>query len=296
LDSALQVIDGGLSENGSATGSTQVGSKGWSTRIRRRAKELSEQLDVGYMELARILYEVYDSPIDNDPRRGPVYISWGYANFADYAMQELGIQPKKAERLRHIWYTLEIELKGLDPSLKERVAKLGFAKVRELIRVLTLRNAEQWVAFAEKNTFAQIERAVVDEHRRAKVAETVLGSTSAEGAEDGAGPDPTEAIPPPPTETAKQERFDLFPAQLENVYEALKKAEELSGSSKKGHNLDLICSDFLATNDFIGNDTLDNKLRMIAKLERVFKGLRFVVVDVEAKDVVYGIESLKLVE
>lgn len=277
-----------------------VGSKAWATKVRRRAKELAQVLDSGYMELARILYQVYDTPAEGDPRRLAIYTAWGYDSFKDYAEQELGLHPKKAERLRRIWFVLEVQMKDLDPALKQRIVNLGFSKVRELIKILTARNAEALISEAESIGYKQLESMVADERRRLGVEEAVLGAEqaedeAAEATEDGEEEEDRTDLQPTEeeAESTTRENFDLFPAQLVNVRLALQRAAELCHSNKKGHQLDLICTDFIATNDSMAGDS-DKRLRYIAKIERTL-GLKLIAVDPEARDIIYGIESLKLV-
>lgn len=299
MSEGLTLIEGGASLNATPEkekADLARGSKNWASKTRRRAKELVQELDLGYMELARILYQVFDTPIDGDRQRGAIYTSWGFTSFGDYAERELGIHHKKAERLRLIWFTLEVQLEGLDAALKERVVALGYSKVRELVRVLTLRNATTWIEQAENMTYRQLYAEVVDEKRRQGVEDALLGAGS-----DGEPADPAQEgepllldrVPTPVVEKLYPQRFDLFPLQLENVTLALKKAGELCGSDKRGHQLDMICTDFLSGNDFMGGDS-DKRLRYVAKLEKQL-GLKLIVVDPDAKEIVYGIDALQLV-
>jgi len=294
----LTVIEGGkTAANGidlADKTALAVGSKAWASKVRRRAKELTQMLDLGYMELARILYQVYDTPVEGDSRRAPVYTAWGYESFKDYAEKELALHGKKAERLRLIWFVLEVQLKDMSQEQKQRIVNLGYSKVRELIRVLSVRNSEMWIKSAETMTYRQLYAAVIDEKRRQGVEEAVLGAgEGGERDETSAAEDAAVVPEQEPVEKLQQERFDLFPLQLANVRLALQRSGELSGSNKKGHQLDLICTDFLATNDIMGGD-MDKRLRYVAKLERTL-GLRLIAVDPEAKDIVYGIDALKLV-
>lgn len=300
---SLKVLEGGRGESAGAEpngldlsdkSGPIVGSRLWASRIRKRAKELVSTLDTGYMELARILYQVYDTPVEGDPRRSGVYTTWGYQSYADYAERELGLHRKKAERLRRIWFVLEIQCKDLDPQVKQRVVNLGFAKVRELVKVLSPRNAENLVSQAETMNYKQLEVVVADEGRRQGLAEAVLG-----GGDDGPGPLPEESentLPHPDDtqatiELPTSENFQLFPKQLLNVRLALQRAAELSNSNKKGHQLDLICTDFLATNDVMAGDS-DKRLRYVAKIERTV-GLKLIAVDPDTNEIVYGLSALK---
>jgi hypothetical protein len=268
-----------------------VGSKAWASRLRHRAKELTAFLETGYMELAHILYQIYDTPAGGDAKKGPaLYAAWGYSSLLEYAEKELQINKKRAERLRRIWYVLEIEMKDIDPEIKQRIVNLGFCKVRELIRVLTPRNAKGWVEQAEKLNYFSLQAAVTAEYQKFGAAEKALALEK--GKEDEpADPDAQPDAPVEVPEVLTREVFALYPEQLSNVRLAIKKAMELSHSDKKSHNLDLICTDFLATNDFVAGDN-DRRLRYIAKMEKVL-GVNLVAVD-DSGDVLYGIHTLEL--
>lgn len=299
----LKVVEGGKEDL------PKPGSKSWATKVRKKAKELMQTLDTGYMDLARLLYQVYDIPVDGDPQRAPVYTLWGHSSFGEYAEKELGIAQRKAERLRRIWWVLEVQLGGMDTEIKSRVVALGYSKVRELIRVLTIRTAKEWVDLAETTSFRQLCRHIDDHLAAERVGKAVADAEVAAGGadpsdfsnegapeppEDDSEPEPEEPpVPRPDTSGIKQERFDLYPDQQATVEQAIYKASELSNSNFRGHNLSLICLDFLATNDFMGQD-MDKRLRYIAKLEKTL-GLRLVAIDAEAKDIVYGVEALKIV-
>ena len=283
---ALTVIDGGKAAP--TTEKSIIGSKPWANRLRNRAKELAGVLENGYMEMAQILYQVWDTPVGGDRKRAALYTDWGYESFKEYAEKELEIDGKRAERLRYIWYKLEIEMRDLDPALKQRIVNLGFCKVRELIRVLTPRNAQSWVQRAEGTTYYVLQAAVSDEKKR-QVNQLPAGETDPDSpAADEATPLPSPSTEP---EMVTREIFGFYPEQLTNVRLALSKAAELSHSDKKSHNFDLICTDFLATNDFVAGD-LDKRLRYVAKMERVL-GLRLVAMD-ENGDVLYGMSTLEL--
>ncbi len=98
-------------------------------------------------------------------------------------------------------------------------------------------------------------------------------------------------VPPDTAEALEFEHFALYPAQRLNVKLALKKAAELSGSDKKSHNLDLICTDFLANNDISGKTRDVARAAYMAKIERIF-GVKLVVVSPENKEIVYGLETI----
>jgi hypothetical protein len=296
----LTVIEGGKGPAASidqvdrSTG-LSVGSKAWSSKVRRRAKELKLTLDSGFMELARILYLVWDTPVEGDPRKPAIYTAWGHDTFKDYVERELEIDIKRAQRLRRMWWVLEVQLKELSPDMKQRVVNLGETKVRELIKVLSLRNVESFVSQAETMNYKEVEKAVIEENRRRGVIEAASAAGELGDGEDSSEEPASveEALPTAVDERSTREHFELFPAQLLNVRLAIKRAQELCHSDKKSHALDLICTDFLATNDSMAGDD-DKRLRYIAKIERTL-GLRLMAVDPVSKEIVYGMDALKLV-
>jgi hypothetical protein len=335
VDGALQAIEGGQSVN-------SVGSKAWANKLRKRAQTLSKELDTGYMELGKILYEVCSINIDNVKTNKPVFTLWGYDTFADYAEKELNLHRKKAERYRSIWYTLDVRLKNLDDASKARLVSLGSSKMRELVRVVDENNANPWLDLAERVSCVQLEAKVkqaIDDAKKAQAqqklasqvtggetsliegtpfgdeTDDVLGAATPSGApadqdddDDDSEPDAVGdggAVSKAPSQVAMASaiplegediqfmHFGLFPEQFLIVAEALERVKELSKSDKKGHNLSMICTDFLATNDFIGGAHADEtKARYLSKIEKLM-GVRLVAVDVKSKDVVYGIGTLE---
>ena len=75
---------------------------------------------------------------------------------------------------------------------------------------------------------------------------------------------------------------------------ALDRARELAESKRKGHLLDLICTEFLATNTFLKPDDPDTPLRFLAKFERLM-GKRLVIVNPETWEIEYGMDALEQV-
>lgn len=260
----------------SVVGSHSIGSEEWADTIRRKAKAIANRIGQDYMRLGELLYTVWDTPIDGDPQKPPIYTSWGYSTFSDYAEQELGLARRTAEHLRRIYFVLEKELEGIHPLLRKRFIALGQSKARELVRVITLENAEEWIAMAERVAYKDLLAAI-----RVKLEDTALD----------------EAISGPPEvpvqeEKVKNRNFALFPEQEENVNRALSRAKEMSNSDKLGHNLDLICTDFLATNDFLKSDDRKMWKRFLSKYEEILK-MDIVVLNPRTKKVWYGAEKLK---
>jgi hypothetical protein len=67
---------------------------------------------------------------------------------------------------------------------------------------------------------------------------------------------------------------------------AVRRAKDLSESDKRGHNLDLICTHFLGTNDF-GKNKNKNRKRLLSDLEKSL-GLRLVALEKDSLEIFYG--------
>lgn len=275
------------------------GSDIWSDRIRSRAKKLSQALDQGYLELAEILWKVYDTPIGNDPARGPVYKAWGYDTFSDYAELELGLQKRRAERLRQIWAHMEVRLEGrMSAALKRRIYALGWSKVREIAPLLTPENAEKWIEEAESCSVVALQqktktfRQRLDELRMRKIREAegdVLEPTTEDFSEEEKLLNQAEFDPH--AMYVKAKTFAWGMEQHETVEHALARAKDITGSDSSSHNMSLICLDFLATNSFLKKKSPENVSTFLNKMETNL-GVRLIAIGA-SDDVVYGIDVLK---
>ncbi len=264
----------------------QIGSKEWSYKVRHQAKVLAREIDTGYMKLAKILYDITDTK-SSEPPYEPLYRAWGYNSFKDYAEEELNLKDRKAEYLRKIWYKLEIELDTMDPEVKKRLIAIGWSKMRLLVQddVLSILNAEEWADRGEKSSFPALQRMI----QQYKLEKAKLNGGG------GLTDSPNFATEPevPKSEPFRQRTFGLFENQMQVLDEALKKAAVLTGNpnAKPEQLLTLIATDFAATSA-IGTGH-DAQLKYVAKLEQQM-GLKFIVVDPESKEVVYGIGTLEM--
>lgn len=303
----LKIIEGG---------STGRGSEEWAKKVRSETKSLSKQIDKAYIELAEMLYTIFDTPAHGDGVHPPIFTAfWGYSSFPEYVQEELGIHPKRAQRLIRIWYKLGIQLGDLDKDLKKRIAALGFSKVRELVRVLTYKNASAWVDKAEQLSYLKlcklIEKYISERDRRdaERMAQEQINGSNPTPQTPGILHDPAASDLDPvavapveydeledlpvadikPEETIRK-TFEFYPDQMATVEQALQRSAQLSNSDKRSHNLSLICLDFLATNDFAKADEAQ-RLRFLQKFEKLL-GFKLIIVDPSADEVVYGIDTL----
>lgn len=276
-------------------GADLPGSEGWSTKIRRRARVLVKSIDQGYMELAEIIHSVWATPINGERQNACVCVSWGYDTYKQWAAEELGLHPRKVERLKAIWHHLHVTLEGqLDRTTRKEIIALGWTKVRELVRVIDGKNAKQWVEMAEQLNHDElceaIRHALKDQEKHDQAA--AVGAVDDDDDEDFQGP-------PPPSDPDRHRkvRFKLTPDENANVELALERAQQLAQTRKPmppGALLDLIATDFLATNDFRKANDPENHLRFLAKFERLM-GRRLVVIDPERWVIEYGMDALEQV-
>ena len=257
------------------------GSKAWAGRVRKRAKELSREVETNYMRLAEVLYEIYAVPEDS-PAKRQIFRAWGYSTFHAYVEEELGIQPKTADRLKRMWYLIEVKCQFSD-DVKDRLISLGRSKVREPIRVINEENVEEWLEHAESCNYKDLVRLIgkyIDD----------LEDARQQALDEGEDPEET-AVEIPEPEKILSETFQLWPEQARNIDHAIRRAKDISGSHKKGHNLDLICTHFLGTNDF-GKDKNKNRKRLLSDLEKSLR-LKIIALDPDTMEIVYGKRSLE---
>ena len=289
-----------------------TGSRKWAAALRRRAKTVARQADLSYVELAQILFKVYDTPIDGNPELPPIYTQWGFKSFHDYAFQELGLHYKKADRLKRIGYRLGVDLADLPKSTKDRLVRVGESKLRELVRVLTPETTEEWCSIAEQSTCAELYNAVRYHLQRVQqqidAEHQKVNGSNGHAHEDMPAwmvPDREEDEPEPVTpavdpqlfqrfsqreEPFVPKMFNLTSTQKDIVNQALDRSSSLSGSSKQGHNLTLICTDFLASNTFGKKGT--ERASLLARIEQLLN-VRLIAVDPKnATSVIYGIDTL----
>lgn len=307
---------------------SKVGSRAWATRIRSEAKKAVKSLDTGYIDLGRILYTVWNTPVDGDPNNAAVFTLWGYDTFGEYAEGDLGLKRRTAERMRQIWAVLHVQM-DIPAELRKKIIALGISKVRSLVPLfadegdsLTKRKVEAWVKAGEKHSFAIFDGMIKKARDELKL---LSGSDSSEDTSDESedegpigdvtvtddGDDPPPVGKPsenkpkgkapvatsddaglPEPENLEFQHFPLYPEQNEVVKAALKRAEELSGSDKRGHNLTLICTDFISTNDFFQGQPKKSKQRLLKKIEDNL-GLKLIALDESDHSVLYGQPTLK---
>ncbi len=165
-----------------------------------------------------------------------------YANFDDYVERELDMKRRKAYYLLDIYKKFVVELKLPVEILRD----LSWTKSKEIVKVIDEKN---W-----KTLIPKLHTMTTNEVR--DMVKTMQGKGGAK--------------------TAAEEKFDrmifaLAPDQHNNVQDALRVAQSLTGSQQAGNNLDMIAIDFIAGKIGEGAEGALGKLDIIIKsIERAF--------------------------
>jgi hypothetical protein len=281
--------------------------------LRAKAKKLFKDIEESYWDLGQCLYDVFDGVpggyralMNGEGARATrkaLFDKWGFKSFAEYCEQEIGILKRSAENMRYAYYWFEIKL-HLPKEVKERIKALGRSKCYLLSGFVGEDDVMSWLEKAQEMTHDELKKAI----RVAKAAKAdrnemegdtdlaLAGGTrpggSATGGSDGNDDEPNA---PPKPEEMHQFHTSLYKGQWDTVQAALDRAKGMSHSDKIGHNLEMICTDFLSNNEFGKKPETDLK-QYIHKMEKLL-GLKLVAVDLKAGKPVYGGDLLwKLVQ
>lgn len=238
-----------------------VGSEAWAAKLRELTKAVFQEAEKSYVQLARLLRVVATTPVGNVPGAAPIYTLWGYSTFQEWAEVDLGIHPHRARSLRAIAECVDEELAALPADTRQELYDQGFSKLRTLRRVLTPKNASQWLGVAKVTNLATLETMVQTAVSSTDNQLPVGGKVPPPLTEADATPvdpstaDPTPAAPaaygPPPVQKVVTRRFHLYPSQIAMLDAALQRAQEVTNSDKPGHNLTVLAQMFLAETPFV---------------------------------------------
>ena len=203
------------------------------------AVELNEQADIAFFRLGGILSLVSANGWwQTDDNK--------YPTFRAYIEQEHGLEYRKAT----YWIAIYNALAKSDVPW-EKIKTVGWTKLKEIAKVLTVENVDDWVEKAEKvNTLTL--------HDMVK-KETEGGTT-----DDGT---------PAETEKVTTKTFKVHAGQKEVIEAAIKKAREVSGTEVDTMALEYICQDFLG-----GSGAQNSSMTPAQQLAKLVKGLDLEVV------------------
>jgi hypothetical protein len=226
--------------------------------LREEIRERAKRLEREYLAQGKALYIVFHCEH---------HLKWGYDSFKEYVETETGDSVKQAERLRKVWVTLVKEF-GVS---QEDLIDIGFSKATLLCKhgVATRSSIRSWISRARKMSYRDLDgvtskahKAFVDGKKKKTTATTTTSSMDVTVPADVSVEEEGDA---------QMLTFSLYEEQREVVEEALNKAELIAESSKRGHLLTCIATDFLAS--MVGNDPKENnRLRFHLKnLQNAFE-------------------------
>ncbi|MFW6172322.1 MAG: hypothetical protein ACOC5T_01060 [Elusimicrobiota bacterium] len=180
--------------------------------VREITKILVTIHDKAKISLAEMLHEIYSKSYFN---------TWGYEKFMDYVEEELDFQYRQAMYLIEIYQELVEKRKIPIDFLRNK----SWTKLREIAG----KTKDESITTEEV-------RKLIEDSDEMTVEEVVYRARELSSTSD------TEEI-----EKTHRITFTLYEEQYENVKKALDAAEEVSTSVKPGANLDLICTEFIAS-------------------------------------------------
>ena len=170
---------------------------------------------------------------------------WEFESFAEYCEAELNMRDRKAKYLISIYDKFVIELNL--PT--EILLDLQWSKAKELVSVITEDNWADLISDLHEMTVKEVKSKVKEMKGVPKITDD---SKSSE-------------------DISERVVFNLSKEQAENISTALGLAGTMCGSDKTGNQLDLICSDFLASSAGEGLAGAIDKLDFhIKSLSRTF--------------------------
>jgi hypothetical protein len=104
--------------------------------VRAEIQDANRQVESEYLKMAKLLNEAYHRDY---------FIEWGFEDWRSYTENELDIHYRKAMYFVDVWDTV----KKLNLPMGQ-VEKLGWTKMKDLTRVMTEKNAKEWLEKAKK--------------------------------------------------------------------------------------------------------------------------------------------------
>lgn len=260
--------------------------------LRERTKVAAKQVDTAYWELGQALYEVYDGVPGGyrelmkgegaKEARIELFKKWGYGSFEEYCEREVGMQRRSASNIRYAYYWFKIEL-DLGAEIIDQLKSLGRSKLYLLAGFVQKDNVMSWLEKAKEMTHEELKKVIVAS--RANSKNTNKDNELFENAKSGAAVNEDGYAVAPAPETQHTLHTSLYDGQWGTWNAALERAKSVTGSDTISHNLEMICTDYLATNDFA--DPKEDQKRTVAKYERLL-GLKLIAIDPKSGKPVYG--------
>lgn len=181
------------------------------------AARLADNIEQNYFKLGGVLKVIYDN-------------AWfeGSASFDAFVYERYGFQSRKAKYLMEIYENLATK------SIPwEKVSHLGWTKLKDLAKVLTKDNVDEWVLKAEQLTVAQL-------------LEVIKG-----GGPEGEGKPSVTT-----TSDTSTMKFKVKNDQVETIQSALSKAKAEGNTEYDSVALELICAGYLGNSVTLASASL----------------------------------------
>jgi len=286
-------------------------------QLREEARNLVREIDRKYWDLGRVLWEVYDGVPggyralmkgDGSKKdRQALFDKWGYKNFGDYCEKEVGLRKRTAENLRFAYYYFAIQ-QEMPSNVIDQLVSIGRSKVYLLSNVATQSSIALWLEKAKELTFEELKMAIktakavtagqsIDNEERDQSSPTKSLSSGREDADDNEEKDDKDYAP---KELPKPDQWhtvtgNMVDSQFEVYQAALKRAEGITNSDKVGYNLDFICQDFLANNNFSNVKDKDRSAYLHKMENRI--GVLLIAIDPNTGKPIHGRDLLwRLIE
>jgi hypothetical protein len=224
-----------------------------SEEVYQRLLMLKTEIEVKWFELGKVLQVMFEKRY---------YLDYA-PNWKEFCLQCLDLKWRAADYLRIT------RMKCDEVGIKQDVAaQIGWAKLKEVVPVITKANKEHWVKESRKEgtTTASLNTKV----------RLAMGKITREEAEKV----PSKLF------------FSVYEDQLENIERALELARRLTVSDSRGYCLEMICADFRGTYESEDGDFSKVKIisGLLSRIEAVMK-VKFKVeaVDVETGEIIFEI-------
>lgn len=217
-------------------------------KVRQRLLAAYKLVDKTYVEMGRDLYATF---------HGRLFLDWGFDTFGDYVTKELGMDAKKAERVRLI-HTHYVKACGLAPATVE---KIGFFNCLSLKMCITPENAAERVAAV---LALPSSRAITKQAAAWKKADAP--PKGEDDKDDEAGVDEID-------ETITVLTVKLHPGQNKVVQAAIEEARRAKATELSTNEaLANIATEFLASRMAKEDEPMTRLSYMLGVMERVYGG------------------------
>ena len=190
------------------------------TKALNMAIDLADTIEASYLKLGGVLKVIFDN-------------AWfeGYESFDVYVYEKFGFASRKDRYLMEIYDELVTKQIPWD-----KVQHLGWTKLKDLAKYLTLDNLDEWVAKAEACTVVELQA-------------MLKASTGSSGAETDV------------TSNISLLKFKLLNDQIETVTMALNKAKAECNTEHDNVALEMICAGYVGGNIQVSGGSMEEQMK-----------------------------------